>query len=57
MTRKDYEIIAAAIKNAAMRAGNDSETVDTIVYEIAHQLALDNPRFDADRFAAACRPN
>lgn len=69
MTRKDYELIAAAIKshvdrlrapdrsgyavaNAAM--GLPLAAVEGTAKSVATALALDNPRFDRQRFMAAC---
>jgi hypothetical protein len=58
MTRKDYEIIAAAIKAArAVAAASttaDCETgVDLVVRAVGTALSLDNPRFDYTRFVTA----
>lgn len=61
MTRKDFELIAAALLSAAplesARFGHCAaehaqhrHTVD----EFARRLALTNPRFDRDRFLTAC---
>lgn len=59
MTRKDYVLIAAALKRAQvaevyehdknMRAG-----VEYAARCVAITLAEDNPRFDRDRFLQAC---
>ena len=50
MTRKDYVLIAEAIK----RAGGP----DANAYEVAHYIAFalrrDNPRFERARFMEAC---
>ena len=56
MTRKDYILIAAALK----AAHNSPATVDghRCIYlaaeRIADALASDNPRFDIARFLKAC---
>ena len=57
MSRKDYEIIAAAL--AAARHGFVSDEYKQAVFItagfIADALAADNPRFDRERFLAAAR--
>ena len=61
MTRKDYILIAAALKesrshiaspNASLRDAR-SETLDVTVGRLAEALASDNPRFDRERFLTA----
>lgn len=49
MTRKDYVLLAEAIKNCNV---NDDEQfgVDACAECIADALAADNPRFDRARF-------
>jgi hypothetical protein len=57
MTRRDYVLIAAALKGA-----HDSHIhtlpgaigVRTAALTLADTLAQDNPRFDRDRFLKAC---
>ncbi len=46
MTRKDYEMIASAL-----RASDAPENVCRVV---ASTLAEENPRFDSGRFMSAC---
>jgi hypothetical protein len=60
MSRKDYELIAAALKSARVPStlGNQNKAiyhngVDNAVAFIAQALAKDNPRFDGARFRAA----
>ena len=57
MTRKDYEAIAAAIKEVVDSnrwfKGNLSGTQDT-AKAVANVMAADNPRFDRARFLKAC---
>lgn len=60
MTRKDYIAIAAAIQRARS-ASNYRETQEAMLemhtgcaHSIADALALDNPRFDRERFLKAC---
>lgn len=53
MTRKDYELIAAAIKTQV--AGHERDLATKVVAEaIAQALQRDNPRFDRARFLKAC---
>lgn len=62
MTRKDYELIAAAIKEAKPLlppVADYAETTrqlgwQTTAHAVAEALARDNPRFDRERFLAAC---
>lgn len=56
MTKKDYELIAAAIADAvrnAPNAGGHSYHYD-IASNPADRLERDNPRFDRFRFLRAC---
>ncbi len=60
MTRKDYVALAESIsrargKVAVFRAPSADTVFSFITEEIALDLASDNPRFDRDRFMAACR--
>ena len=52
MTRKDFEAIAKIIKDAD-KAGN-IRYPGTLAYTFADYLETTNPRFDRDRFIAAC---
>lgn len=61
MTRKDYIRIANAIATAAAAypVGVPARAVairalSDCALHIAYQLQQDNPRFDRDRFIAAC---
>jgi hypothetical protein len=60
MTRKDYVMIADAIKGALNyeKDFNQNEEGARVVKYVAHTIALslqfDNPRFDRDRFLVAC---
>lgn len=60
MTKKDYELIAAAVRHERGEWAEDTWTKDieigraAVVLAIAHALAQDNPRFDRDRFLKAC---
>lgn len=55
MTKKDYEIIAAAIAKVrnSERANpppGQHSTLILVVHELCLALKADNPRFDAERF-------
>lgn len=52
MTRKDYVMLAAAIK-AASAAPGFPERNAFVTHAIADALAQDNPRFDRERFLKA----
>lgn len=59
MTRKDYELIARAIKasmDGARYRGSDTErnAIREVAKNIAGALQADNPRFDWARFLSAC---
>jgi len=60
MTRKDYELIARALKISGLN-WEDGATPETVIREVAGQLAYtlaqDNPRFDRARFLTACGVN
>jgi len=67
MTKKDYELIAKAIREARVfwnkehdlgttwvpKAHTDS-VLGTVTVVLTHMLADDNPRFDRKRFFDAC---
>jgi hypothetical protein len=58
MTRKDYEAIAAAIRDADREAYDglyvpDHKTAARVAHCIADVMARDNPRFDRARFLKA----
>lgn len=57
MTRKDYILIAAALKAAKIPTLGTiryREQHDAIAIELANVLGGDNPRFDRQRFLVAC---
>lgn len=65
MTKKDYELIARAIRNSrtADRAnfvGHDANFAECLyerlLTEFCGHLGCDNPRFDDDTFRAAAQP-
>jgi len=65
MTRKDYEMIAQAVKasRSDFVMGDDymdwhsNNLFDAFVRNLAKQLKNDNPRFDKSRFINACEFN
>lgn len=52
MTKKDYELIAGVIRSIGVN-GIESDRVD-MAQAFARALEDTNPRFDRDRFLAAC---
>ena len=57
MTRKDYVLIAEAIKDTREEyALTDSavNTLSALVAVISSRLENENPRFDVERFEKAC---
>lgn len=50
MTRKDYILIADAIKSSTL----DERHREKVVYTLAYVLRNDNERFDYDKFVTAC---
>jgi hypothetical protein len=62
MTRKDYELIAQILKAQIELSRSYGETdgelaVVNIAYDLADSLALDNPRFNRERFLIASGVN
>lgn len=64
MTRRDYELIATAVREAreqvlaALHTEEDvavaDDILDVVVGHLALRLADDNDRFDSTRFKEAC---
>jgi len=60
MTRKDYELLAEAIRGSLLESVwsaakvNYTEQHKVIALHVADALEWDNPRFSRDRFLAAC---
>jgi hypothetical protein len=62
MTKKDYQLIAEALTNSRCPkvgpkdrgAAEINTVVDDVVRQLAEALSKDNPRFDRQRFLAAC---
>ncbi len=50
MTRKDYELIARLIRGDGLNALSREDLAEAFADELAHT----NPRFDRERFIAAC---
>jgi hypothetical protein len=61
MTRKDYELIAEAIKGMKDKCDGEDWTINGAMYPFASQLAdalkTTNPAFDYFRFLTACGVN
>ena len=62
MTRKDYELIASAIRAARemMFIAEDAErtpknTLDVLTYELVQRLRYDNDKFNGAKFIAAAK--
>jgi hypothetical protein len=55
MTRKDYQLIATALKDA-LGAVDHPQRVGAVLaaQELAYRLRDDNPRFDRKKFLEAC---
>ena len=53
MSRKHYQALARAISTSARHKLNVGEYA-FLVISVANMLAADNPRFDFDRWEAAC---
>lgn len=56
MTKKDYIALAAALKAEVDGSDNDYRTagIEAAAKAMASVLRADNPRFDRDKFLAAC---
>ena len=54
MTRKDYVMLAAAIAAMPIHAPTLRTAKRSAALTIADALAVDNPRFDRDRFMRDC---
>jgi hypothetical protein len=54
MTRKDYVMLAAAIRESIHANPETQGAVADVATRIALKLELDNPRFDLYRFLTAC---
>ena len=56
MTRKDFELIASAIKDSRTNYSrpNHNKAVNEVAYNMADALAETNSKFDHRRFLTAC---
>ena len=62
MTRKDFEVIAAAVSNAREEAydaelGEALDGITIVAEHLAVACAESNSRFDKDQFLRACYPD
>lgn len=55
MGKKDYEAIAGIIRKSRILNPKAAPVVDVLMVDLADLMQGDNPRFDPDRFYAACR--
>lgn len=55
MTRKDYVLIAEAIRDSVQHSGElERKAIEGTAKYVSYALRRDNPRFDRGRFMAAC---
>jgi len=55
MTKKDFEIIAKVIESNVLRSSKTEESrLQALAAELAEKFKIINPRFDTQRFIAAC---
>lgn len=55
MTKKDYKLIAEVIREERDRGFKGQETtLQTLAEHLANKLAIDNPKFNREKFLAAC---
>jgi hypothetical protein len=57
MTKKDYELIARAIKSALEKEEGNTEKqagVSRLAHILAFELENENPRFQPSKFLKAC---
>ena len=58
MTKKDYELVAREIRilyDPQVSTAEGRATLDCLIENLGEQFALENPRFDFQRFVAACK--
>ena len=54
MTRKDFELIAKALRGSVSEADKSTYVYDQVVMALAAAMATTNPRYDQERFVEAC---
>jgi len=57
MTRKDYRMIAKAIKDNKIYSNNSTRKIlkmDNLINDLCYELKKDNKLFNKDRFIEAC---
>jgi hypothetical protein len=55
MTKKDYQLIAGMIAETRKNTTATHDALAELVENLSFAMLLDNPRFDRDKFEAACR--
>jgi hypothetical protein len=57
LAKKDYELIARILKEQVDEATpTHKKIVRGVVFRTAHELALNNPKFNKEKFVSACLP-
>jgi hypothetical protein len=54
MTRKDYELMVAALTAVRAESASDSVSYEDICRQLTTVLQRDNPRFSIAKFLSAC---
>jgi hypothetical protein len=54
MTKKDYEIVAQAIKQTDI-VGGDKHTLGVLISALCTAFIVDDPKFDSNAFFKACK--
>jgi hypothetical protein len=54
MTRKDYELMVAALTAVRAESAGDSVSYEDICRQLTTVLQRDNPRFNRIKFLSAC---
>ena len=57
MTKRDYVLLASALRQVASLPDADRETTIICCKAVATAIACNNTRFDRERFLLACNPN
>jgi hypothetical protein len=54
MTKKDFELIAAVLRDARLELSNYPHVIDWIAKDFARELRGTNANFNKERFLRAC---